>query len=266
MGRVQRLRQEQTQARMNLIMLRWAKASMVNAYYTWKDYALIPENKVNRLVTQLDSFALQQPYPTPPTGIIHHGCAVDLWASLGGTQLVVYSGKKGLGAQEGSGHPLLLGEVQNEASFTASATETLALFDSRAAASGAAAPAGARTSKDGRLLVGGEAERSEYVPASATRKAAAEAAGGVADGAGRAANIERPVSRHKRQFGHGGQAGAAQLMQLEEDEWGQRSIATARKWVLELCKQLQTARTLADKYAYIMDDTRPVRVCLGARD
>ena len=60
------------------------------------------------------------------------------------------------------------------------------------------------------------------------RKAAAEAAGGVADGAGRAANIERPVSRHKRQFGHGGQAGAAQLMQLEEDEWGQRSIATAR--------------------------------------
>ena len=214
MGRVQRLRQEQTQARMNLIMLRWAKASMVNAYYTWKDYALIPENKVNRLVTQLDSFALQQPYPTPSTGIIHHGCAVDLWASLAGTQLVVYSGKKGLGAQEGSGHPLLLGEVQNEASFTASATETLALFDSRAAASGAAAPAGARASKDGRLLVGGEAERSEYVPASATRKAAAEAAGGVADGAGRAANIERPVSRHKRQFGHGGQAGAAQLLPL----------------------------------------------------
>ena len=78
MGRVQRLRQEQTQARMNLIMLRWAKASMVNAYYTWKDYALIPENKVNRLVTQLDSFALQQPYPTPSTGIIHHGHVVAL--------------------------------------------------------------------------------------------------------------------------------------------------------------------------------------------
>ncbi len=68
-------RAEQTQKRMQYIMLRWAKASMVNSYYTWKDFALIPENKVNRLVTQLDSFGLQQQYETPPTGIIHHAKA-----------------------------------------------------------------------------------------------------------------------------------------------------------------------------------------------
>jgi len=102
-------RAEQTQRRMNFIMLRWAKASMVNSFYTWKDFALIPENKVKRLVMQLDSFALQQHYATPATGIIYQDNAVNLVAALGGTQLVVYSGKKGLGAQDGSGHPLLLG-------------------------------------------------------------------------------------------------------------------------------------------------------------
>ena len=68
-------RAEQTQKRMQYIMLRWAKASMVSSYYTWKDFALIPENKVNRLVTQLDSFGFQQQYETPPTGIIHHAKA-----------------------------------------------------------------------------------------------------------------------------------------------------------------------------------------------
>lgn len=68
-------RAEQTQKRMQYIMLRWAKASMVTSYYTWKDFALIPENKVNRLVTQLDSFGFQQQYETPPTGIIHHAKA-----------------------------------------------------------------------------------------------------------------------------------------------------------------------------------------------
>ena len=68
-------RAEQMQKRMQYIMLRWAKASMVSSYYTWKDFALIPENKVNRLVTQLDSFGFQQQYETPPTGIIHHAKA-----------------------------------------------------------------------------------------------------------------------------------------------------------------------------------------------
>ena len=75
-------RAEQTQKRMQYIMLRWAKASMVSSYYTWKDFALIPENKVNRLVTQLDSFGFQQQYETPPTGIIHHAKADFLFLSF----------------------------------------------------------------------------------------------------------------------------------------------------------------------------------------
>jgi hypothetical protein len=37
---------------------------------------------------------------------------VNLAAALASTQLVVYVGKKGLGAQEGSGHPLLLGVLK----------------------------------------------------------------------------------------------------------------------------------------------------------
>ena len=91
-----RRRAEQTQARVNMMMLRWTKAAMVGAYYKWKDFALVPENKINRLVADLDSYALQQTYETPPTGFIHAAHAVDLSACLASTQLVVYSGRQRL--------------------------------------------------------------------------------------------------------------------------------------------------------------------------
>ncbi len=44
-----RRRAEQTQARVTMMMLRWTKAAMVGAYYKWNDFALVPENKINRL-------------------------------------------------------------------------------------------------------------------------------------------------------------------------------------------------------------------------
>jgi hypothetical protein len=63
--------------------------------------------------------------------------------------------------------------------------------------------------------------------------------------------------RYKRPFAHGGDAGEKQLKELMDDEWGQRSIATARRWVVELAKQLDVAMRITTKYAYIMDDPRP---------
>jgi hypothetical protein len=117
-------------------------------------------------------------------------------------------------------------------------------------------------------------ERSEYAPSYAAM--ALTDAGGVAGAAagkdvgaavaagaaglgssGRAANIERPVPRYKKHFQELGDAGEKQLKELEGDEWGQRSIATARKWIAELCKQMAVARLLTVKYSYIMDDPRP---------
>ena len=91
-----RRRAEQTQARVTMMMLRWTKAAMVGAYYKWNDFALVPENKINRLVADLDSYALQQTYETPPTGFIHAAHAVDLSACFASTQLVVYSRRQSL--------------------------------------------------------------------------------------------------------------------------------------------------------------------------
>jgi len=91
-----RRRAEQTQARVTMMMLRWTKAAMVGAYYKWNDFALVPENKINRLGADLDSYALQQTYETPPTGLIHAAHAVDLSACFASTQLVVYSRRQSL--------------------------------------------------------------------------------------------------------------------------------------------------------------------------
>eukprot|EP00802_Teleaulax_amphioxeia_P007789 Tamp_07797.p1 GENE.Tamp_07797~~Tamp_07797.p1 ORF type:complete len:526 (+),score=108.29 Tamp_07797:248-1825(+) len=251
-----RLRAEQTQKRMQYIMLRWAKASMVNGYYTWKDFALIPENKVNRLVTQLDSFALQQTYPTPPTGMIHEGRAANLAAAVAATQLVVYSGKKGLGAPDGSGHPLLLGVYDPK--FERECTQaTILLFGvrTRAAADGA----GEEHARDPDQHASSSADQPSAVEVGKEGKGAAERAAERVEynPSGRAGNIERPVSRYKRPFMHGGDAGEQQLKELEDDEWGQRSVATARRWVGELCKQLDVAMRIATRYDYIMADPRP---------
>ena len=232
---------------------------MVNSYYTWKDFALIPENKVNRLVMQLDSFALQQHYDTPSSGIIHHGNAVDLAASLGGTQVVVYSGRKGLGAVDGSGHPLLLGMPPTASERVETIEDTVGLFGAgEVRANGdpeaLVATAPVKVLEETVASVADEAHRGHTV---AVRVGGDMAAREAVNMSARAAHIERPVSRYKRHYQNSGDAGEKQLGELEADEWGQRSIATARKWIVELCKQLDTATHLATKYSYIMDDPRP---------
>jgi hypothetical protein len=65
-----RLRAEATKARLKITMVKWAKASMVDAYKTWKDFALIPENKLDRLIADFDTLGQEQaPCPPPPVQI-----------------------------------------------------------------------------------------------------------------------------------------------------------------------------------------------------
>lgn len=45
-----RLKAEAMRRRLELMMVRWSKASMVDGYKTWKDFALVPESKITRLV------------------------------------------------------------------------------------------------------------------------------------------------------------------------------------------------------------------------
>jgi len=44
-----RIKAEQTRRRLELMMIRWSKASMVDGYKTWKEFALVPESKISRL-------------------------------------------------------------------------------------------------------------------------------------------------------------------------------------------------------------------------
>ena len=46
-----RLKAEETRRRLELMMIRWSKASMVDGFKTWKDFALVPESKINRLIS-----------------------------------------------------------------------------------------------------------------------------------------------------------------------------------------------------------------------
>jgi len=98
---------EETKRRLELMMLRWAKASMVDGYKTWKEWALIPESKITRLVSILDAVGYEQHYESPQVGIVTHAQGRKMDSD--GAQFVVYSGRKALGVQTGSGHPLIHG-------------------------------------------------------------------------------------------------------------------------------------------------------------
>lgn len=206
-------RAEATKARLKITMIKWAKACMVDAYKTWKDFALIPENKLDRLISEFDGLGLQREYPSA-NHIVDHSRAVHLYT---GAQTVIYSGKKGLGAQGGSGHPLLLG------------------IDGVVSPPPAPPPVNA-----GRIRPPDVAQMQ-----GAGRKAATWQAG----------VIERPDLLCKRDFDKTPST-QAQLMELETDKWGMRSIATARVWAEMVTKLFQTAIDITTRYHFIMDEPR----------
>mmetsp|Transcript_3755 Transcript_3755/g.5921 ORF Transcript_3755/g.5921 Transcript_3755/m.5921 type:complete len:565 (+) Transcript_3755:81-1775(+) len=211
-----RRKAEARQARLNYIMLRWAKASMVDAYNTWKDYALIPENKIARLIRQLDNLGRDEKYESI-TGIYHHETAKNLEDATKGTQFVVYDGKKGLGAIDGSGHPILFG-------ISSGAKEEKA-----------------ESQKSG--------QNEKKMPAiSAMRHF--DVVYGATSG-----KCEMPDVILKKTY-YQFESTKEQLEILENDLWGCRSISTARQWAAASCHLLELAVTLVTRYHYIMDDPR----------
>lgn len=61
-------------ARLQLVLLRWAKAGMVNSFRSWRAFALVPQNRLARLLEDMDNFGAERVYddthgarsPRPP--------------------------------------------------------------------------------------------------------------------------------------------------------------------------------------------------------
>ena len=66
-----------------------------------------PDRPPDETSVQLEAIGSEEKYESPQLGIIAHAQAKN--TDFDGAQFVVYNGRKGLGVQGGSGHPLIHG-------------------------------------------------------------------------------------------------------------------------------------------------------------
>jgi hypothetical protein len=51
-----------TRARLQLVLVRWAKAGMVSGFRTWRAFALVPQIRLARLLEDMDNFGAERVY------------------------------------------------------------------------------------------------------------------------------------------------------------------------------------------------------------
>mmetsp|Transcript_33848 Transcript_33848/g.83163 ORF Transcript_33848/g.83163 Transcript_33848/m.83163 type:complete len:594 (+) Transcript_33848:42-1823(+) len=236
-----RAKAEAAKRRLELMMLRWSKAAMVDGLTTWKDFALVPESKISRLVKLMDGLGADCTYESPQVGIIAQAQARGL--DLDGTQFVVYRGRKGMGVQGGSGHPLLHG-------LDGAVARTPSVTSSRPSRTASSAP---KTSSSSRARSSASPSKSGTRPP--TEMSAGAFIQSIEAWPWDTGVIEGP-DLFLRKALHSPE-NLAQLQELERDVWGMRSISTARQWARVFMRYMLTAELLVKRFHFVMKDPRP---------